>query len=44
MIDNMAAMFGWYNGYVKNHKSASEVLRAVQYLAGVLGVTVHIRQ
>ena len=43
MIDNMAVMFGWYNGYAKNDKTASEVLRAVQYLAGVQGVTVHVK-
>ena len=43
MIDNMAVMFGCYNSYVKNDKSASEVLRAVQCLAGIPGVTVFVK-
>ena len=32
-IDNMAVLFGWYNGYVKNDKSASEILKSVHYLS-----------
>ena len=41
-IDNMAVLFGWYNGYVKNNKSASEVLRSVHYLSGSMGTTVNV--
>ena len=43
MIDNMAVMFGCNNGYVKNDKPASVVLRAVQCLAGIPGVTVFVK-
>ena len=32
-IDNIAVLFGWYNGYVKNDKSASEILKSVHYLS-----------
>ena len=41
-IDNMAVLFGWYNGYVKNDKSASEVLKSVHYLSGSIGTTVNV--
>ena len=41
-IDNMAVLFGWYRGYVKNDESASEVLKGVHYLSGLLGTTVHV--
>ena len=42
MIDNKAVLYGWYKGLVKNDKSATEVLKTVQYLASFLGVTVHV--
>ena len=42
MVDNMAVLYGWSKGVVKNDYSATEVLKAVQYLAGFLGVTVFV--
>ena len=41
-IDNIAVLFGWYNGYVKNDKTASEVLKSVHYLSGINGTTVNV--
>ena len=41
-VDNLAVIYGWYKGYVKNNKSASEVLKAVHYLSGMLGTTVNV--
>ena len=41
-VDNIAVVYGWAKGLVKNEKTASEVLKSVQYLAGFLGVTVHV--
>ena len=41
-IDNIAVMWGWQNGYVKQDEAASEVLKAVKYLAGFLGTTIHV--
>ena len=41
-IDNMVVLFGWYNGYVRNNKSASEVLKSVQYLSRSIGTTVNV--
>ena len=38
----MAVLLGWYRGYVKTDKSASEVLKGVHYLSGLLGTTVHV--
>ena len=29
-IDNIAVMWGWRNGYVKNDESASEILKATK--------------
>ena len=42
MIDNKAVLYGWYKGLVKNEYSATEVWKAVQYLASFLGVTVYV--
>ena len=42
MIDNMAVLYGWYKGHVANDESASEVLKCVHYLSGMLGTTVNI--
>ena len=39
MIDNMAVVYGWPKGLVKNDKTATEVLKAAHYLASFLGVT-----
>ena len=41
-VNNIAVVYGWAKGLVKNEKTASEVLKAVQYLAGFMGVTVHV--
>ena len=41
-IDNQAVMYGWQSGYVKNDRSASEVLKAAQYLGAFLGATIHV--
>ena len=30
-IDNIAVMYGWGSGYVKNDSTASEILRCIQY-------------
>ena len=38
----MAVLFGWYNGYVKNDKSASEVLKSVHYLSSLTVTTVNV--
>ena len=43
MIDNIAVMYGWLKGYVKNDSSASEVLKTAQYMAAFLGITVHLK-
>ena len=41
-IDNMAVLFGWYNGYVKQDETALEVLKSVQYISSVLGTVVNV--
>ena len=41
-IDNIAVLWGWRNGYVKNDESASEILKAAKYLAGYLGTTIYV--
>ena len=41
-IDNIAVLYGWYKGYVKNDKSASEILKCVHYLSGLMGTTVNV--
>ena len=41
-IDNIAVMWGWRNGYVKNDESASEILKAAKYVSGFLGTTIHV--
>ena len=41
-IDNIAVMWGWRNGYVKNDESASEILKAAKYLSGYLGATIYV--
>ena len=41
-IDNMAVVWGWESGYVKNDETASEILKTISYLAGYLGATVHV--
>jgi len=41
-IDNIAVHYGWDNGYVKNDKTATEVLKCVAYIAGFIGCTVYV--
>ena len=41
-VDNNAIMWGWNTGYVKNDKTASEVLKAVRYLGGFLGASIFV--
>ena len=41
-VDNIAVVYGWAKGLVKKDRTASEVLKAVQYLSGFLGVTLHV--
>ena len=41
-IDNMAVLFGWYHGFVKNDKSASEILKCIHYLSGINGTVVNV--
>jgi len=41
-MDNIAVVFGWQNGYIKNDKTATRVLKCTTYLAAYLGVTVHV--
>ena len=41
-IDNMAVLFGWYHGFVKNDRSASEILKCVHYLSGINGTVVNV--
>ena len=42
-IDNIAVVFGWPSGFVKEDETASEILKAVHYLGGVYGVTVTVQ-
>ena len=41
-IDNIAVMYGWQNGFLKNDRTATEILKAAQYLGAFLGTTVHV--
>ena len=41
-IYNIAVMWGWKNGYVKNDESASEILKAAKYVSGFLGTTIYM--
>ena len=43
MINNIAVMFGWMSGFVKEDETASEILKAVHYLSGKHGVTVSVQ-
>ena len=43
MIDNIAVLYGWNRGYMKNDRAASEVQKSVTYLAAFLGVKIHVR-
>jgi hypothetical protein len=37
-VDNMAVVYGWMNGYVKNDQSASIIIRAISLAVQYLGV------
>jgi hypothetical protein len=41
-VDNMALVYGWMNGNVKNDESASILLRAIAVIAAYLGSVVHV--
>ena len=41
-IDNIAVMYGWGSGYVKNDSTASEILKSAQYLASFLGTMIFV--
>ena len=41
-IDNLAVLYKWYKGYVAKDKSASEKLKSVHYLSGILETTVNV--
>ena len=41
-VDNIAVVYGWAKGLVKKDRTASEILKAVQYLSRFLGVTLHV--
>ena len=41
-VDNLAVVWGWESGYVRNDETASEILKSISYLAGYLGATVHV--
>jgi len=41
-IDNMAVMFGWRSGRVKNDKTATGILKTAKYMAAYLGTTIFI--
>ena len=43
MINNIAVMYSWLSGCVKNDSSALEVLKKAQYMAAFLGITVHVK-
>ena len=42
-INNIAVMHGWLSGYFRKDWTASEALKAAQYMAAFLGVTIHVR-
>ena len=41
-MDNMAVMWGWQNGHVKNDAIATEILKSVSYISGYLGSIIHV--
>ena len=41
-IDNIVVLFGWYSGYLKNDKSAYEILKSVHYLSRLNGTVVNV--
>ena len=41
-VDNSAVMWGWQSGYVKNDKTATEILKSIRYLSGCMGTRVFI--
>jgi hypothetical protein len=43
MVDNLAVVYGWANGYIKNDLSASVLIRALHIISAFLGCIVHIQ-
>jgi len=41
-IDNMAVVFGWRSGRVKNDRTATGILKAAKYMSAFLGTTIYI--
>ena len=41
-IDNIAVMYGWQNGFVKNVRIATKILKAAQYLEVFLCTTFQV--
>jgi hypothetical protein len=42
-VDNIAVVYGWYNGATKLDEAASILLRALHLMAAFLGATIHVR-
>jgi hypothetical protein len=42
-VDNIAVVYGWYNGATKLDEAASILLRGLHLMASFLGATVHVR-
>jgi hypothetical protein len=42
-VDNIAVVYGWYNGATKLDEAASILLRALHLMASFLGVGLHVR-
>jgi hypothetical protein len=42
-VDNIAVVYGWYNGATKLDEAASILLRGLHLMASFLGVTIHVR-
>ncbi len=42
-MDNLAVVFDWDSKIVKNHRSATIIIRAIHLLSDFLGVWVHVQ-
>jgi hypothetical protein len=42
LVNNLAVVYGWQNGYVKNDLSASVLICAMQIIAAFLGCVAHV--
>jgi hypothetical protein len=43
MVDNLAVVYGWANGYIKNDLSASVLIRALHIISAFWGCIVHLQ-